>query len=469
MITQPIVKALVLQEENTEEDFNPLFESLDLPDPSVIDSEDWTDLGVFKSGYLFKERDTLKGWRLRYATLDPDFLHYFINREDVSPRKSMQIDASVIVTLDSSTAMTATDSSGNSLFPFTIQHPGSSLSFRLAARTLHESASWVKWLHAVIKRHRRQEEERVVTIRKEKGNNSSHTATNIAAESEESSKNPLLENLSSSQRRDVEYAVESVLSYTVNSTHHWSLLYDTNGITATRTSDKNGNSIIRGESILPYTITELFGVLSRAPNRKVLDPMIESYDRKKWFNLHTGIEYVKYYPKWPASSRDFCNLTHWRLLPNNLFLMVGMSVSDESCPAVRSSHEDIVRAKLFFGGYLMQPLPSPPGGGAGGTKVFIIVRSDLGGSIPKSIVEFASRKQPMAIASVREFLNQKYLNQQRHSQPQDHDQLLQQLVLIARENVGNEAFSRPPVPPPQLLDSVVGVSPIAFNHHLLLL
>jgi hypothetical protein len=446
MATQPIVRALDLQGEETEDNTAlPFLESVGLMEPALPEAEDWTDIGVLKSGYLFKERDTLKGWRPRYFTLDPDFLHYFLSKEDISPRKSLQIDASVIVTLDSSAATNATtDSSGNSLFPFTIRHPGTSLSFRLAARSIVEAASWVKYLQAVITKHHKQEE-----VDMEEGS----TPQDDIPQGDEST-SPL-GNLSPSQRKDLEFVVDSVLSHTVNSTHQWSFLYDTSGVTATRTSDKNGNFIIRGESILPYSILELFGTVSRAANRKILDPMIESYERKKWFNLHTGIEYVKYYAKWPASSRDFCNLTHWRLLPNNTFLMVGVSMPDESCPV--GLNAETVRARLFFGGYVMQPLPpsaadpSP----SGRTKVSIIVKSNLGGSIPKSIVEFASRKQPMAIASVREFLDRKYLNgeMERHPQPEDHDQLFQQLTLIAQENVGNSKFSRS-IPLQQLPGSV---------------
>jgi hypothetical protein len=314
------------------------------------------------------------------------------------------------------------------LFTFIIKHPSSSVLFRLASRTLIEATLWVKSIQTVIEKHRNQEQEQ-----QELPESECHpSSTSTPADAADAKHLTLFGNLSSSQQKNLETATESLLNFTVNSKHQWSPLYETDGITATRTSDVDGGSVIRGECLLKYSIPEIFGVLSRAANRKPLDPMIETYERKKWANIYTGIEYVKYFPKWPASSRDFCNMTHWRLLPNNIFLMVALSVIDASCPL--REREDIVRGKLYFGGYAMQHVE-------GGTKVSIIVKSNLGGSIPKSIVEFASRKQPMAIASLREFLEKKYDGGERRiAAAADHDQLFREVYAIAEENVKNYVF-----------------------------
>lgn len=420
MTTQPVVKTLHANEEdrndltllNLRDDFV-FAESNELPN-----SENSSGDILLKSGFLLKERETLKGWRPRYFTLNQDFLHYFLNKDDISPRNSLQIDASVIVTLESSDIVT-TDSSGNTLFPFVIKHPSSSILFRLASRTLIEATLWVKSIQTVIEKHRNQEPQA-------ENSECQHTAAD-----DERHLTPL-GNLSSSHQKDLEIAIESLLNFTVNSKHQWNPLYHTDGITAVRTSDVDGVSVIRGESTLNYTIPEIFGVVSRAANRKPLDPMIESYERKKWANVFTGIEYVKYFAKWPTSSRDFCNMTHWRLLPNNIFIMVALSVTDSSCPL--RDREDIVRGKLYVGGYVMQQVE-------GGTNVSIIVKSNLGGSIPKSIVEFASRKQPMAIAAVREFLDKKYAqNKNRVRKTDDSEQLFREVYAIAEENIGNYVF-----------------------------
>lgn len=48
------------------------------------------------------------------------------------------------------------------------------------------------------------------------------------------------------------------------------------------------------------------------------------------------------------------------------------------------------------------------------------------GSIPKSIVEFASRKQPIALLSVRNFMDKKYQNTSRSTNKSyDYDTLFQ--------------------------------------------
>lgn len=366
-------------------------------------------------GVLYKERETLKGWRQRYFTLDEDFLHYFLDASDQSPRNSFQIDASVLVTLDAS-SFPLIDSSGNSLYVFILRHPISSRAFRLASRSIAEATSWVNCIQSIIDKHKLSLNESV-----------------DADKADPSSDIPeYLTNLNSSQRNALEKTIKALLNTTIDSKHQWSQLFNNNGIIGSRAYDPDGGFITRGESVLPYSITEIFGVLSRSVNRKPLDPMIEAYERKKWFNLHTGIEYVQYYAKWPTSSRDFCNLTHWRLLSNNTFIMAGLSVEDSSCPL--RTNENIVRGILYYGGYVMQQLPE------GGTKVYIIVKSNLGGSIPKAIVEFASAKQPMALLSVHNFLNQKYLTLKREKRIEDHNELLQQLYSIANENVGGISF-----------------------------
>jgi hypothetical protein len=450
MTTQPIVKTLNPDEENLNDNSvlnlpgDLLFpESIELP---KTDSENPSgEATILRSGFLLKERETLKGWRSRYFTLDQDFLHYFLNKDDISPRKSLQIDASVIVVLESSNPATApTDSSGNTLFTFIIKHPSSSVLFRLASRTLIESTIWVKSIQTVIEKHRelRELEEKEQEQEQENHMQGQDFASPATPVDDRRHLTPF-GNLSPSHQKNLEKAMESLLSFTVNSNHHWTPLYQTDGITATRTTDVDGVSVIRGESLLKYSIPEIFGVLSRATNRKVLDPMIEIYERKKWFNIYTGIEYAKYFPKWPASSRDFCNMTHWRLLQTSplqgqqqqqgqIFVMVGLSVIDSSCPLDETAN--IVRGKLYFGGYVMQQVE-------GGTKVSIIVKSNLGGSIPKSIVEFASRKQPMAIASVRDFLEKKYPEgSHRVARTNDHDELFQEVYAIAEENIGDYVF-----------------------------
>ena len=46
---------------------------------------------VLKEGILYKQRNHFKGWRKRWFALDNQFLHYYLEREDMASRNSIQI------------------------------------------------------------------------------------------------------------------------------------------------------------------------------------------------------------------------------------------------------------------------------------------------------------------------------------------------------------------------------------------
>ena len=46
---------------------------------------------VLKEGILYKQRNHFKGWRRRWFALDDQFLHYYLEKEDMASRNSIQI------------------------------------------------------------------------------------------------------------------------------------------------------------------------------------------------------------------------------------------------------------------------------------------------------------------------------------------------------------------------------------------
>ena len=81
-------------------------------------------------------------------------------------------------------------------------------------------------------------------------------------------------------------------------------------------SSSSGASAIcvKGVCKLPFTLPEIYDIVANGNRRVELDSQLAEYKRLKWFSRHTGIEHLQFKAVWPTTARDFCNLTHWRLL-----------------------------------------------------------------------------------------------------------------------------------------------------------
>ena len=196
----------------------------------------------------------------------------------------------------------------------------------------------------------------------------------------------------------IETTAEKLLEYGSNAAESWDVMFEKPGVLATR---KTGNSraiCVRGETLMPYTIPEIYAMTSTSKGRKSLDSQLEIYNRLKWFSRNTGVEYLRFKPVWPTAARDFCNLTHWRLLDDGTFLTFGYSTPfPDLCP----EEDGVVRADLILGGYVMRPV-------VGGTQIFIVVQSDLGGSLPTRVANMAAEQQPNSLLKLRKRLDEKY-------------------------------------------------------------
>ncbi len=104
----------------------------------------------------------------------------------------------------------------------------------------------------------------------------------------------------------------------------WQQLFQKKGVVAyVRAQDSTGAassssgdqpSCVKGVTVMPYTIEEIYSLTSSPERRVELDSNIASYRRVKWFSRNTGVEYLQFKTVWPTAARDFCNLTHWRVL-----------------------------------------------------------------------------------------------------------------------------------------------------------
>lgn len=161
----------------------------------------------------------------------------------------------------------------------------------------------------------------------------------------------------------IELNILKLLKLTIYSKINWNYLWEKNDIIATKCFESN-LICVRGETILPYTIIEIFNLLSRADCRKDMDSLIDQNQRLKWFSPHTGVERLVYKPVWPTDPRDFSNITHWRLLEDGTLILLAFSHPFEDlCP----EQGNYVRGNLLLGGYVMKHV-------RGGTKVYLVVQ-----------------------------------------------------------------------------------------------
>jgi hypothetical protein len=362
-----------------------------------------------KEGVLYKQRDLLKGWLPRYFRLDSHFLHYYLHKSDVIPRKTLQINKDVQIWLDPTPRVV----NGTAYFPFTISSSKSSRGYRLSSYHHDEAREWVHILknvsggssvESVSGSPGQAEEELAVTM------SSDETVTDEGEEDESEStlcshEKATLSNLTPQLMAKINQSAETLMELAFGSPDDWSLLFEKRGVIGSR---KVGSGIIcvRGETVLPFTIPEIYGFVSRPERRKQLDSMLEIYSRVKWWSHHTGVEYLQSKGVWPTAPRDFSNITHWRLLPDGTFLTFGYSDRIDECP----EKEGMVRGNLLLGGYVMQYVP-----GGGGTKVFLIVQLDLCGTLPTAVTNLAAQSQPMVLVTLRNLLEREYEGKARSS------------------------------------------------------
>jgi hypothetical protein len=164
-------------------------------------------------------------------------------------------------------------------------------------------------------------------------------------------------------KQEIESHLCKLLKLTTDRSIPWQPLWNSEKIQAAKYYESE-LICVKGETKLPYTISEIFQLLSRADCRRDMDSLIDQNQRLKWFSPHTGVERLIYKPVWPTDPRDFCNITHWRLLDDGTFILFAFSSRmEELCP----EQPKFIRGNLLLGGYTMKHAP-------GGTDLSLVVQ-----------------------------------------------------------------------------------------------
>ena len=299
---------------------------------------------IFKDGILFKCRDYMSGWRPRYFTLDKRFLHYYLDADDALPRGSFQLVRGMAI----ESLQPNITASKLTYYPFLISHPSSETTIKLSTPSLEERAAWILAFQQAQRASNlstntpAQDEEWDKLTETESSfpidkSISTRISNKIAAdfESRNESSNVItedgmeianreetLQNIPEAFSSNLNKAAKLILN-SVSSNMEWEHMSEQDGVRTSRIVEPGGPIFVRGETFLPYSITEIFKVTSNEHNRKKLDNQLGSYTRLKWFARNTGLEHLKFKAVWPTQARDFCNITHWRLLQDGTLITLG--------------------------------------------------------------------------------------------------------------------------------------------------
>lgn len=355
--------------------------------------------GLKKQGTLFKQRDVFKGWRPRQFILQDNLLHYYLEPDDPAPRNTLDLTGCSITT----SKPVSVD--GVEYFPFTISHPKSSKPYHLATDSKLESDIWVSKLleAASLNQNSATEEECTDTSTSASTVGNSSDANRFSTYNVDNPESYLFPNTSHAPETrmyipkdllgKIEKNIESFFELISPESPGWESFFDKNGVTGKK---RFGNLIfVKAETVMPYCIYDVFSVIADINRQKEIDPQRLIHEKIKEYSNHTWVEYLRFKGVWPTSPRDFVNITHWRLLNDNRIIIFGFSEKFDDLKPPVDGH---IRADMITAGYVLTPV-------SGGTKVQYLVKTDLKGTLPVSVVNFASNNQPSILVTIRKIMD----------------------------------------------------------------
>lgn len=352
-----------------------------------------------KQGTLYKQRDHFKGWRPRHFVLQDNLLHYFIDNVDPTPRNTLDLTGASINILKPVTV------DGVEYFPFAITHPRSS-PYNLSTTNKLESDLWVAKLIEASNFISEQESHHTsptpsISIPVVSNSTASPLKREISSDvvMYENTANPIETRMYtpltflSKIEKNVELLIKKL---SPDSGLNWEPLLEKNGVTAFKIPGPI--MTVKSEINLPFSVIDVFAMLTNTDRQKELDPQRQIQEKLKKFSSHTWVDYIRFKAVWPTSARDFINLSHWRILNDNRVVLFAFS-TDKFNNLRAPGADGTVRGDMLLGGFILTPTPQ-------GTKLQYLVETDLKGSLPSSVVNFAANTQPLMLVTLKQKLDQ---------------------------------------------------------------
>mmetsp|Transcript_35086 Transcript_35086/g.45059 ORF Transcript_35086/g.45059 Transcript_35086/m.45059 type:complete len:452 (-) Transcript_35086:1213-2568(-) len=417
-----------------------------------------------KNGVLYKKRKVLKTWKPRFFELDDDILKYYRITSDFKEGSKPNFKSPLPVesiylpgcSIESHGQKILGDSSKHpdTLFLLTISHPSSTIVYKLGAMTKSEQGEWVSLLlHAASKvspsliflSASKFSDTDSISTSETTLNRSQQSSTSIkdlgqvapisstpqdsssVERFEPTSEAPRLEqdpktspiqqedltpqDVTAKIQEDLTLFSESMEDWMVqrikgifhlllemaDSDDGWDLNFEKQGVRCYIKRDRIVS--VKGQGDIPFPPQLVFQWIYRPDGMPSYDAMLEYVTRIQSYDCHNDHSLFNYKGIWPTAGRDISLMSHWRIHDDGRLVVASTSIPHPDIPEVSG----VVRAEVHVAGWILEPIND-----GHSTRATYLVKTDLKGSLPKRIVDLASSQQPMLVAALRKFLEDRY-------------------------------------------------------------
>ncbi|XP_063816055.1 stAR-related lipid transfer protein 6 [Pseudophryne corroboree] len=190
---------------------------------------------------------------------------------------------------------------------------------------------------------------------------------------------------------------QKIFSYSQDASG-WKVVKNTKNITVSwKPSNEHSGNIYRGEGIIEEAPEKVIPFMYLAEYRSKWDKALKSYSIVEEVDEDTVVCHciTHSYGMGIISSREFVDLVHVKRYDGGVITTNSVSLEHDKCP-VTSSH---VRGFNNPCGYVCSPLPENPAH----SKLVVFIQPDLGGLLPRAVVETALPSNVVGLVSdVRE-------------------------------------------------------------------
>eukprot|EP00518_Triparma_eleuthera_P018593 CAMPEP_0197548076 /NCGR_PEP_ID=MMETSP1320-20131121/2280_1 /TAXON_ID=91990 /ORGANISM="Bolidomonas sp., Strain RCC2347" /LENGTH=381 /DNA_ID=CAMNT_0043108007 /DNA_START=112 /DNA_END=1254 /DNA_ORIENTATION=+ len=371
-------------------------------------------------GTLLKRRDVFKTYRPRLFVLDPPLLHYYLTPADVAPRKSIFLTGCKIKYVSdtqdgihnmddndddnddesnkNNTASTSTSTSNiTDSSCFTIESSQGEAAYYLQCKDKETRESWIKALQAATaptpptpRNNNRASPSPTFnsTVSDAPTTPSANSSSNSSSDSYSANVPPhLLPPLAAAHSLLKLHSSAHLPSSETDSTPTpWTFLFSKKGILAGTLSGRH--LTVRGSGVMSQPWPLVFSTVINVYNKELYDSQFDAGKRVATYNDRCFVDHLLFKPVWPTSPREFLNAVSWRVEAGKLYIA---ATEAKGLPGPYGEPaRGRVRGECVIGGWVIEKDEA-----TGGTRVSIVVSSDLKGGLPGSIVAAVTRQQAM--------------------------------------------------------------------------
>lgn len=407
-----------------------------LPSPPLVRS---ASALTGMSGTLLKRRDHFSGWRLRFFALDEGSrkLLYFLDEQTVTARGTARISPDLqTAELPTNIAPKTSAKYNGAFFPFVVRDIRTKKSWTLAAPSAGLRAQWVQALQRVAAGG--PLDSTSVTgsggLLSASGDSDSDSEMGSRQSAAGTPPGDALDEQQATQPAKLVRAPAPRVPYPdgpdgqaiaaavqrlqrmSNSPDGWNDSGESNGVHCWRAKEGAG---ARGKGVTSYGRAAIKDVLVGIQNKSLTDKNFDRGHTVHSWDEFSKVTYFLYKAVAFTDARDFCNVTHWRVDPpeqGGSMYIVAYSVAHPECPELPGK----VRAHCEIGGWVIRPRRARAMLAAGktpsvdddldadGCDVTYLVRTDLKGWLPGSVVKSVTAAQAMCVQAMNEALDNKW-------------------------------------------------------------